>query len=793
MEQIIQCNVVSQYKFDMARYSVETNRRRAFPDYKDGFKLCHRRILYVMAFDMPCKSRLVKTAQVVGKVMGDYHPHGDTSIEDAITPMANWFSTYIPLVYSESNMGSMQGDGAAASRYTEIMLSEFAKEAIFDEMWKTPDIVDWVPTYAGNLKEPEALSVAVPLLLINGTSGMGVGKATSIPPHNINDVIDATLKLIDNPNAKIVLVPDQCLPCEIIEANWKQISNSGNGKFKVRSIVDIEIYDKGKPNEHYCLVVKSVPDSVTMDNGKGKGIIYQINELIEKGRLPQITGIYEDSHENDMRVVIHLKKGSDPDYVREYLYKATRLQLTQSVNFEVLDGIQPLRMSYKSYLEAFIKERQIAKFRRYCIQLQDARTQLHEKEICIKVIESGKIDMIIKRIRSSKMKNDTELIDWLINLLNITDLQAKFIINYPLKKLAPAYLNDYKKDAKKFREIEANCMSMIMDESKILQEIKDELKYFKQKYGCPRRCKILSQADISNIPQGIFNVVITENNFIKKLPANEPIGSYKGDRPVNVIKIENTSDLILITATGRMFRIPVHKIPISEKNSVGIDIRIMIKGISSDIVKIFDYNMVKQLADLRKKSYAVVITKNNLIKKLDLDDLLVATKSGIIMTKLNNGDVVRDVEIIPNDLDVVIYSNRKALRCHMKSIPNYKRNTFGVYAMNTKDELYGISAIDPSITDIIAVTTSGKINKFDVSGLSVSDRYKSGNNVIKLGKTDSIYKLFGAKDNDTLHVITKNNVMDIKAADIPRSSSISGGAKMINLKGDNIVNINLIY
>lgn len=792
-EQIIQSNVVSQYKIDMARYSIEANRRRAFPDYKDGFKLCHRRILYVMAFDMACRTRLVKTAQVVGKTMGDYHPHGDTSIKDAITPMANWYSTYIPLVYSESNMGSMQGDGAAASRYTEVMLSEFAKEAIFNEMWQTPNIVDWVPTYTGNSKEPESLPVAVPLLLINGTSGIGLGKATSIPPHNINEVIDATLKLIDNPNAKVVLVPDQCMPCEIIEANWKQISNSGNGKFKVRSIVDIEICDKGKANEHYCLVVKSIADSVIIDNGKGKGIIYQINELIEKGRLPQITGITEDSHEKDMRIVIHLKKGSDPEYVREYLFKATRLQVTQTVNFEVLDGIQPLRMSYKSYLQAFIKENEVAKFRKYCIQLQDARTQLHEKEICIKVIESGKIDTIIKRIRSSKLKNDTELIEWLIKLLDITDLQAKFIINYPLKKLAPAYLNDYKKDAKKFREIESHCMSMIMDNTKILQEIKDQLLYFKQKYGCPRRCKVLSLNEISNIPQGTFNVVITENNFIKKLPANEPIGSYKGDRPVNVIRIENTSDLILITTTGRMFRIPVHKIPVSEKNSVGMDIRIMIKGISSGVVKIFDYEVVKQLADLKKKSYAVIVTKNNFIKKLDLDDLLVATKSGIIMTKLNNGDEVRDVEIIPNDLDVVIYSDRKALRCSMKSIPNYKRNTIGVYAMNTKDELYGISAIDPSITDIVALTKSGKINKFNVSGLALSDRYKSGNSVIKLGKTDSIYKLFGTKDNDILHVITKNNITDINVQDIPRTSSISSGTKMINLKGDNIVNASLIY
>lgn len=793
MEEIIQKNSVEQYKSDMVRYSIETNRRRAFPDYKDGFKLCHRRILYVMAFDMPCRSRLVKTAQVTGKVMGEYHPHGDSSIDNAIKPLCNWFDTYIPLIYSESNMGSMQGDGAAASRYTEIMLSEFAIEAIFNDMIQTPDIVDWLPTYSGQRMEPEYLSVAIPLLLINGTWGIGTGKSTSIPPHNINEVIDATLKLIDDPNSSIVLAPDQCMACDIVEANWKQISNSGIGTFKVRSKVDIETYDKGKPTEHYALVVKSTPDMVLIDNGKDKGVVYQINELIDKGRLPQITNIFEDSHDNEMRLVIHLKKGSDPEYVKDYLFKATQLQTTQTVNFEVLDGIEPIRMSYKSYLLAFIAQRKITKFRQYCTQLQKARTALHEKEVCIRVIQCSEIDEIIKRIRKSKLTNDSELIDWLVKLLNITDLQAKFIINYPLKKLSPAYLTKYIEEAKEQKKIEAKCMDMIMNDYKIMEEIKQEQIYFKNKYGFPRKSRIVSQTAISNIPQGTFNVVITENNFIKKLPANEPIGSYKGDNPVQIIKIENTSDLILVTAQGRMFKVPVCKIPITEKNSIGLDIRIMVKGITSDVVSMFDCDMVKKLAKLKKKHYAVLCTKNNYIKKIDLDDITIATPGGIIMTKLNNGDLVQDVKIIPNDIDVVIYSQRKALRCPMSEIPNYKRNTIGVAAMNTKDQLDGISAIDPSITDIVVVTESGRVNKFDVSGLATSKRYKAGNNVIKLAKGDAIHSLFGAKDADILHVVTKNSKLDIVVKDIPRTSSISAGNKMINLKGDNIVKISIEY
>lgn len=789
-ETIIERDALDQYKSDMVRYSIETNRRRAFPDYKDGFKLCHRRILYVMAFDVPCYRRLVKSAQVTGKVMGEYHPHGDTSIYDAIVPMANWYDTYVPLVYSESNMGSMQGDRAAAPRYTEVMLSEFAKEAIFNDMKETPNIVDWTDTYSGDKKEPVYLPVAIPLVLINGTYGIGTGKQTSIPPHNINEVIDATLKLMDNPNAQIVLVPDQCMPCQIIDTNWKQICNSGSGKFRVRGIIDIETADKGKKNEHYVLVVKSLPDMVIIDDGKEHGVLNQINDLANKGRLPQITKLEEDSQGKELKFKIHLKPGSDPNYVRDYLYKATNLEKAQSVNFEVLDDIELVRFSYKSYLQAFIDQRKITKFRKYCIDLQDARTSLHEKEICIMLIQTGKVDEVYKKIRKSRAKNDPELLEWLMKFLNITDLQAKFIINYPLKKLTPAHLKDYQEEAKKFKAIESHCMDMILDEKKVEAEIREELLYFKKKYGFKRKSVIISEADVSNIPKGTFNVVITENNYIKKLPENELIGAYKGDNPMKVIKIENTSDLILFTSSGRAFKIPVSKIPITEKNSIGMDVRILIKGISSEIVGLFDSTVLTKLAKSRSpKYYAVICTEKNCIKKLDLDDVTIATPGGIIMTRLNEGDQIKSVVIAPNMYDVVIYSKKKALRCNMKSIPNYKRTALGVYAMNTKDDLDGVAVLDPSATDILVVTESGRVNKFDISGLSVSDRYKAGNTVIKLGKTDTIHSMFGVNDNMTLHILTKNSRQDIAIKDIPRTSSISAGNKTVPLRGDILVKV----
>ena len=789
-EEIIQKNASEAYVSDMVRYSIETNRRRAFPDYKDGLKLVQRRTLYAMAFLLPCSRELVKTAQVTGRVMGELHPHGDSSIDDVIKILSNWFDRYIPLIYSESNMGSMQGDGAAASRYTEVMLSQFTKEAIFSEMKENENIVDWTPTFTGKAKEPEYLPVKVPLLLINGCLGIGTGKSTNIPCHNINEVIDATLNLIDNPDAPVVLVPDQCMPCEIIDANWKQICNSGNGSFKVRAKIDIEIEDKGKANEHYMLVVKSTPDRVWIDDGKDTGVHYQINELIEKGRLPQITDLVENSHDKDMRYEIHLKKGSDPNYVRDYLYKATSLQVTQSVNFEVLNGIEPMeRMSYKSYLQAFIEQRCITKYRYYCLKLQDARTQLHEKEICIMLIESGKVNELTKKIQKSKLKNDSELVNWLINLFNITDLQAKFILNYPMKKLAPVYLKQYKEEAKKLKEIETICMNKILNDGELLKEIKEELIYFKNKYGFPRKSIILNESQISNIPQGTFRIVITENGFIKKLPVNEAVGSYRGDNPTITIIAENTSDLIMVTSTGRGYKIPVYKIPITEKNSVGIDIRILMKGITSTVIAIFDSFVLRKYADLRLKHYAVLCTEKNYIKKLDIEDLLVSTNSGIIMTKLNTGDQVKSCIIVPDNLDVVIYSKRKALRCPMSSIPNYKRNTVGNYAMNTKDDIDGIAMVDPRSTDILVITDAGYVNKFDITGLPVSERYKAGNNVIKLKPTDSIHSLFSTNDNQVITVLTKEKKYDIPVKDIQRASTASTGKKLIPLKGDIIIKV----
>lgn len=793
MENIIQRNTTQAYQSDMAIYAIETNRRRAFADYKDGMKLCQRRIIYAMAFDLPCKSRLVKTAKVTGQVMGTYHPHGDTSISDAIKPLCNWFETYIPLLWSESNMGSMQGDRAAAPRYTEVMLNRFTLDYVLKDVLEAHDVVDWVKNYSGDKDEPESLPVAVPLLLINGTYGIGTGKAVSIPPHNTTEVIDATLRLLDDPNAPVVLVPDQCMPCDIIDNNWKQISNTGSGKFTVRAHIDIEIMNKGTAKEHQALIIKSVPNDVFIDKGNAEngGVIYQIYDLIDKGKLPQITRISEDSHDNDMRITIELKPGADANYVKEFLFKTTQLQKSVSVNFEVLDGIELVRFSYKSYLQAFLEQRRMTKFRLACIRIQDCNTKIHEKEIYIKALQSGKIDQIIDRIKKTRKDNDAETIEWLSNLLKITDLQAKFILNSPLKSLSMAHLQRYISEAKELQKTASYYTSLIMDDKKIDDIIRQELLKFRQEYGCPRRCRIISKDEVMNIPAGEFNIVITENNYIKKLSPSDPAGAYKGDNPIQSLRVDNTKDIIMVTAHGRMYRIPIHKIPLTEKNSIGTDIRVLVKGVLSNAVKILYSPWIEELAKRKQKHYAIVVTKKNYIKKLDLDDIMIAAPSGIIMTKLTDGDEVKDVLIAPDDTDVVVYSDRRALRFPVSDVPHYKRSANGVAAMNTTDDIDGASIIWRNSEYLLVITKSGKVNKIPAASLQTFKRYKAGSSVIKLGKTDSIHSIIPCNDTDVIEITTKQNKAEFAIKDIQISSSISGGVQLLSMKSDTIVNTSL--
>ena len=468
-ENIIQSNVYDQYKKDMISYAIEANRRRAVPDYKDGLKIVHRRTLATMAFqETKSIKNLVKSAKIVGSTMGNLHPHSDTSIYDTMPAMINKYETQIPLLEGHGNFGSPQGDGAAAMRYTEVSLSKFSIKYVIDEVYRCRDIVDWMDNFDYTVQEPEYFPVKVPLLLINGAYGLGVGLMTEVPKHNLGEVIDETIKLMHDPSYEPLLIPDNCMNCQIINTDFKKMEELGRGKFKVRGVIDIETYNY-KPYVGYtCLHIKSIPDRVNL-----KKVQESIEKLISKGKLPQILRYYDNKSPDGINVsfVLILKKGSDPEFVRDMLYKHTDLETSQTIKFEVMDGIQSKRTNYKDYLLSFIDFRMVIKLRYYSHLYKDAMTAYHEKESYIQVLENDSIVDIMNYLRNQNTIDDKRDIEYLVNTFGITDLQAKFILNSGNKTQSKGYLNKFKEEATKLKEQIDFYENKILDENLLMQEI----------------------------------------------------------------------------------------------------------------------------------------------------------------------------------------------------------------------------------------------------------------------------------------------------------------------------------
>ena len=777
-ERIVDVNMLDQYRLDMQRYGLYASRARVLPEFKDGLKPVQRKILWAMAHDVKAINHTAKCAKIVGATIGNYSPHGDTATYGAMKSMINWFETGIPLLAGQGNFGNFNGDSMAAMRYTEASLNDFSNNYIFDELYQTKTVVDWSPNYSETTEEPDFLPAKVPLLLINGSFGIGLGFRVYIPRHNVSEVIDATLKLIENPDANITLIPECSMPCEIYDTDWVALCNKGRGSYKVRGIIDIEDY-KG----YKALVIKSLPDFVFTDNIKD-----DIEKLIASKKLVQIHDMFDESKNNkDFRFVIVLKKGADPNYVRDVIYKSTYMTKTFTVNFEVLDGINPKRMSYKSYLEAFIRFRMKTKFRLYCNKIQDLRTKVHERALYIKVLESGEIDNIIHKIRNQKIIDDNALIEYLIRTLKVSDLQAKFIINTNIGKLSMAYLKKYKQEAKEtMAEVERLTKFTINDEL-ILEEIAKELIEFKAKYGKRRTNRLIKDESSSDIPAGEFRVVVTSDNKIKKLQLNDPVNNRNSAPPKIARVVDNSKNIFFLDAMGRVFKFPVHKIPFTDRNSPGIDVRVLIKKLTSDIIALIYEPDLEDMLEKVNPHYAVVVSKKGYIKALTLEDIITAPASGIIYMKLDKGDHVVGFSWINDKHDVIVFSQNHALRLPITEIPLLKRNTKGLKVMgNTDEEIDGLTALPKSFAgDILVLTASCKVNRFSQLALPLSSRTKRGNRVIKLGKGDKIIALYAVTANDALVVNgSSSGTFTIPVAEIPQGSSVSTGIKLFSSRGN---------
>lgn len=786
-ETIKEHNSLEEYKNDMTAYSIAVIRRRALAEIRDGLKPIQRRIVWDLYHDMRGNG-LVKSQRVSGDVIGKYSPHGADAAYQAFRPILNDFQTKLPLLEGQGNFGTLAGDGASAARYTEVKLSQFAYDAIIKNLEDDVRVVDFSPNFDQTLKEPDYLPVSVPLLLMQGCNGIAIGISANIPVHNTVEVIEVTRHLLRDPNYKFVLVPDQCQPTYIINTDWKKINKCG-GNFRVRGIVETGTYRGPRDHEDFpALFVKSLPDGVY------SGDIYeQIEALHDKKQVPMIRDMW-DTTKNSVNIIIQLNKGADPEYVKQLLYKKTSIETTMRVNFEVIDGIESKNMSYREYLLKWIEYRKITKARQYNLRARNLNTRIHTLQTYVQAMESGYIDEIIGMIRRQKRVEDKNILtEFIITKCKMTKLQAEYLLAIDLRRLAAGYLPIYKAEITKLTAEQKICEDHILDKNLIVQDIDEELLFLEKKYGTPRMAKVIKESDDTDIPQGTFKLVITENNFVRKLSLDDKVLAIKGDQPKFIMKVENTENIILFDNKGRVFSLPVHKVtPTDVKTGTGLDLKLLIKNCTADIAAAIYESYLKKAATITKnKHFLAVVTANNFIKKMDLNDFVNIPVAGMIYTKLTQDDEVKDVIITPSTLDVIVYSGHKALRIAASDIPDYKRASQGVYAMNTKDKISGLSLIYPDAKYIVIVTASGKISKFDIIGLERSKRCKAGSSVIKLGKTDSIVSIAGVNDNNTLSVITTNGRHIIKVSDIPVGSSASSGIKLINDKNYTVVSCHI--
>lgn len=779
MSTILNRSSSEQFKDDYIRYALYTTYKRVLSDFRDGLKPVQRRILYTMFKNTNAVNHTVKSAAVIGDCMKYYHPHGDAGIYSAIKPMVNWWESKVPLLDKQGSFGNLSGHMASAARYTEVKLSKFALECIISELGNTDRSVDWLENYSNTALEPEYLPVKVPLLLIEGSLGIGVGLKADIPAHNLAEVIDATIYLMHNPDGQIALVPDHCMECEIYDTDWEKISKTGFGHYKIRGIIDIEDF-KGKK----ALVIKSLPDLTFLNTIKDK-----IEELVEKKKLIQVDAIYDECEENKMRLVIVLKNGADPDFVRDMIYKNTKVEQTLRINMETLYGFNPLRMSYKSYLLSFIDFRKTTKYRVCANVLQDIQTKIHERDAYIKVLESGEIDNIIAMIRKRRKVDDQYLIDYLIKKLKITDLQAKYIINADLRRLSIGYLNRYKEEAVELEKKKEYYMSIVLDEKKIEAEIEAELLDIKARYGKPRTCKLIKGIDDNDIPKGIMQIAVSEKNFIRKIPDGAPIGSFRNDALRTLIKIDNTDSILIFDEQGRVFKLPVHKIPFTDRTSNGTDIRFLIKGLTANINCIIPESVAKELSkkgSYNNKHYLISITRNGLYKRMDLDDFITVPPSGIIYAKVDQGDYVKDIVIAHSNFNLIVYSDRKAVSVNVNDIPYLKRNTKGSRAIYNADTVDGFCVIDQTKSDIVVITESGKVNRIPIMSLPIGTA-KKGFNIIKLGTNDKINSVISGNETNLICIKTLKSYYEIPIAQLQMGSSISSGEKLVPMKADKMI------
>ena len=808
---IEQVNIDQQMRSAYIDYSMSVIVSRALPDVRDGFKPVHRRVLFGMdGLGLRHTSQTKKSARIVGEVLGKYHPHGDSSVYDAMARMAQDWSLRYPLVFGQGNFGSMDGDPVAAMRYTEAKLSKLSDEVLAD---LDKDTVDFQNNFDDSLQEPTVLPTKVPLLLLNGSSGIAVGMATNMAPHNLSECCDAICAYIDNPEITVeelmqyVKGPD--FPTGgIIQGRQgiKDAFETGRGRIVIRSKTDIEVSESGRET----IVVTEIPYMVNK-----REMIEKIAELVENKKIEGISYINDETTMKGVRIVIKLKKDANSNVVLNTLFKYTPLQSSFSVNNVALVNGRPRTLNLKDLIKYFVKHRHEVILRRTRFDLDKAQKKAHILEGLLKALDV--IDEIIRIIRASKSVDDAK--NELIQTFAFSEAQATAIVEMRLRQLTGLEREKLQNEYDELMKFINYCEEVLASESKQLGIIKDETLEMKEKYGDDRRTEIALSAEEFN-PEDFYadeDVVITISHlgYIKRTSLTEyktqnrggvgMKGSATRDEDfIEHIYVANMhSTMLLFTQNGRCYWLKVYEIPEGSRASKGRAIQNVINIEPDDKIK--TYLNVRNLKDEEyvNNNYIVLGTKKGIIKKTSLEAYSRPRTNGVIAITVRDGDELLDA-VLTNGNSEILLAGRKGRCCRFdeNDARALGRTASGVRGINLDDddEVIGMITYDPAAEDasahsILVVSEHGYGKRSDFDEYRKTNRGGKGVKTLQITeKTGSLVAMKNVTDENDLMIINRSGLtIRMAVSDIRVAGRATQGVRLINIKeGDSIAAVSAV-
>ena len=780
-------------------YAMSVIISRALPDVRDGIKPVHRRILYAMwSIGLKSGAKFRKSANVVGEVLGKYHPHGDASVYDALVRMAQDFSMRYPLISGQGNFGSMDGDAAAAMRYTESKLSPIAEEILTDI---DRDTVDFQPNYDGSQKEPKVLPGKLPNLLLNGTVGIAVGMATNIPPHNLTELCDGINLLLDGSDATVldlmahVKGPD--FPTGGLIYNVKDIQAAyatGRGPIVMRAATEI-VEEKGGTR----IIVSEIPFQVNKAT-----LLEKIADLVREKKLEGIRDLRDESSKEGVRIVIELKKDAYPKKVLNRLFLSTDLQTTFHLNMLALsDGIQPRVMNLKTILEEYIRHREVVIRRRTSFDLARAKDRAHILEgLRIALLH---IDKIISTIKKSQDRDEAK--KNLMGKFKLSELQAVAILEMRLQQLANLERIKIEQEYKEKKDLIKELEAILSSPKRIRGVIRTEVAEMKKKYGDPRRTKIVahgvkefSAEDI--IPNEPTVVMITRDGYIKRLPPDTFRKQARGGKGViglttkeedEVEQLFSTvthADLLFFTTRGRVFQLKAYDVPLASRTSKGTALPNFLELSPGEKV-----SAVLAMTDAKEAKYLVMATRGGLIKKTELSDFGNVRRSGLIVIKLKGDDLLLWVKpSTGGDEIAMVTAQGQSIRFSEKNVRDMGRAASGVRGIRLKkrgDQVIGMDVVAPELVkkdmlELFVVSASGFGKRTNLKEYRIQGRGGSGIKTMNVNpKTGHIVGGYvaNAKDERDLMVISKKGqVIRIPFGSIKTQGRTTQGVRVMRFK-----------